>query len=198
LKEFWNQRYSEDGYAYGTAPNVYFREALDGLATGRLYLPGEGEGRNAVYAALNGWTVDAIDYSDAGKDKALALAMRAGVQINFSVADLADHIPAPGHFDAAALIFLHFPESLRTLIHRRTIEALKPGGVLILEAFSKKQLAHGTGGPKSTDLLYELDELRADFAGMEIMEERNMVTDVREGPYHDGTSDVLRMLLRKP
>jgi SAM-dependent methyltransferase len=197
VKDFWNQRYSETAYAYGTEPNEYFRVKLAERQPGRLYLPGDGEGRNAVHAAIRGWAVDAVDYSPAGREKALSLAAQRSVDISFTVADLATHLPPSGHYDAAALIFVHFPEVLRKTVHSRTVDALRPGGVLVVEAFAKGQLAYGTGGPKSPDLLYGIDELLADFPGTDILEAENLVADIHEGPYHDGPSDVIRLLLIK-
>lgn len=197
MQDFWDSRYGETEYAYGTQPNTWFRQALHGLTPGHLYLPGEGEGRNAAYAARLGWEVTAVDYSAAGKEKALRLAADSGVSFRYDMADLATFAPPAEHFDAAALIFLHLPTPLRALVHSRTVDALKSGAVLIVEAFAKEQLAYGTGGPKSEDMLYDMATLKEDFHGMEILAAERVDTELAEGPYHSGRSAVIRLLLRK-
>lgn len=197
MKEFWNQRYREPQYAYGTSPNMFFRMQLKSLSPGKLYLPGEGEGRNAVHAAREGWDVHAVDYSVEAKRKALALAAEADVSISYTVADVTCH-PAPAEsFNAAAAVFLHLPTEQRRLTHAAMEHSLKPGGTLILEAFAKEQLSRNTGGPKKSELLYATDELLQDFSRMEIVHQFTGEADVLEGRYHTGPSAVVRLVLRK-
>ena len=198
MKDFWDARYGEEQYAYGEQANTYFAASLEQLSPGRILLPGEGEGRNAVHAARAGWSVDAVDYSAAGKAKAEALAAAAGVALHYDVEDLADYIPEPAAYDAVALIFLHLPTQLRTVVHARRAQALRPGGTIIVEAFSTQQLAYEGGGPRNPDLLYTREQLRDDFRGLQVVEDTQLLTTLREGPYHDGRADVIRLLLRKP
>ncbi|MFZ1728634.1 MAG: class I SAM-dependent methyltransferase [Bacteroidota bacterium] len=198
MQEFWNQRYAAAEYAYGTEPNQFFKQQLRLLSPGRLFLPGEGEGRNAVYAARNGWSVHAVDYSEEGRKKALSLATQRGVSITYVVTDLADYEPQRDLFDAAALIFIHFPPQLRRIIHARAVDALKPGGILIIEAFAKEQLSRGTGGPRSEELLYSMDDLLGDLSGLEIIHQTSLATAILEGTFHNGESDILRIVARKP
>ena len=82
MKEFWNERYYENGYAYGEEANIFFKEELLKLKPGNILLPAEGEGRNAVFAAKQGWEVEAFDISDVGKEKAIQLARKNGVNIS--------------------------------------------------------------------------------------------------------------------
>ena len=141
MKQMWEERYGRDEYAYGEEPNAFFKACLDRLpAPGRLLLPGEGEGRNAVYAARQGWTVHAFDFSAAGREKALRLADRYGVHIDYEVADYETAHLEPESFDAVALIFTHMHERIRRTVHRKLVSALKPGGHLFLEAYSPEQL----------------------------------------------------------
>lgn len=197
MKEFWNERYAETDYAYGTRPNMFLSEQLRTLQPGRLYLPGDGEGRNAVFAAREGWSVDAVDFSEAGRQKALALAAVHGVGITYTVADLADYVPPAEHYDAAAIIFLHLPAPLRGPVHASIAQSLKPGGTLIIEVFGKEQLEHHTGGPRNPDLLYDPDELRGDFPGMDVLHQFTGEVHIEEGLYHSGLSSVVRFVLRK-
>ena len=194
MQEFWNQRYSEEEYAYGTRANSWFRHHLRGRTPGRILLPGEGEGRNAVHAARAGWDVTAWDYSEAGRDKALALAAAHGVRINYDVVDLSTAVPAAGRFDAVALVFVHLPPEQRRRLHTLCANALAPGGVLILEAFSQQQLRYESGGPRSEDLLYTLSDLREDVRDLRIVRAERRLRQLREGPYHAGTASVLRLL----
>jgi SAM-dependent methyltransferase len=197
MREFWNQRYGTEDYAYGTEPNRFFKQQLRLLSPGRLFLPAEGEGRNAVYAARHGWTVHAVDYSEEGRKKALALATKRGVSITYVVTDLTTYELPQGAFDAAALIFVHFPPELRRVLHTRAIEALKPGGVFMIEAFGTEQLKRDTGGPRSTELLYSMGDLLDDLSDLEILHQSSLVIDIQEGPFHSGESDIHRIVARK-
>jgi SAM-dependent methyltransferase len=105
MKEFWNQRYAEAGYVYGREPNAYIRRFIDDHEAGSILFPAEGEGRNAVYAAAKGWRVTAFDYSESAREKALALAVGAGLEIDYHLAD-AEEFPFPtGAYDAVGLCF---------------------------------------------------------------------------------------------
>ena len=198
MKDLWEQRYAADEYAYGEEPNAFFKACLDRLpAPGRLLLPGEGEGRNAVYAARRGWKIDAFDFSTAGRDKALRLAQRHGVHINYEVADYESARIEPEAYDAVALIFTHKPESIRRPVHRQLASALKPGGQLFLEAYSKDQLTYGTGGPPNEQFLYTLEDLREDFSELEIIELEKVEAEIYEGRYHTGLASVVRLFARR-
>lgn len=122
MQEFWNDRYSIGEMVYGTKPNEFFREQLKERNPGRLLLPAEGEGRNAVHAALEGWDVLAFDFSEAGRSKALQLADQRGVKIDYKLAEANQYAGEPESFDAIALIYAHFPPALRQDIHRKTIQ----------------------------------------------------------------------------
>jgi cyclopropane fatty-acyl-phospholipid synthase-like methyltransferase len=198
MKEMWDQRFAGKDYFYGTEPNVFFREKLDSLTPGRLLLPAEGEGRNAVYAARTGWTVDAFDYSREGMKKALQLASVHEVSINYHLADINRHDFGNRIYDAVALVYVHLDPVNRPLFHKRVLNSLKPGGFLILEAFSLKQINNSTGGPKSPEMLYTREILKADFEGQELtyLEEVTFRND--EGPGHSGVSDLVRLFMKKP
>jgi SAM-dependent methyltransferase len=198
MKNMWEERYGADEYAYGEEPNAFFKACLDRLpAPGRLLLPGEGEGRNAVYAARQGWKVDAFDFSTAGRKKALRLAERHGVHIEYEVADYETAHIEPKAYDAVALIFTHTHESIRRTVHRRLVPALKPGGRLFLEAYSQDQLTYGTGGPPNAQLLYALEDLREDFSDLEIVELEKVEAEIHEGRYHTGLASVVRLVARR-
>lgn len=197
--EFWDARFAEPGFAYGTEPNAFLAERLAGLAPGRLLLPGEGEGRNAVWAAERGWRVAALDASAVARDKALLLAAERGVSLDYRVGDLAELASAaPGGFDAIGLVFVHLEPPARTCFHRSLVGHLRPGGALILEGFSKLQLERDSGGPRSLALLYDATELAEDFRDLELEELSTRDVELVEGRYHRGLASVVRLVGRRP
>jgi SAM-dependent methyltransferase len=198
MKEFWNNRYKEESLAYGSLPNAFLKSQLDILPVpGHLLLPCEGEGRNAIYAALHGWRVDAFDYSNEAQQKALKWAIESQVNINFEVSDITEYIFEQEKYDVIAFIYAHFPEDLRIDAHHKAIESLKTGGKIILEAFNPRQLGKNSGGPKHADLLYTTEMLKRDFSSLEItyLEEKNVFLD--EGLYHHGQAEVIRLVAHK-
>lgn len=195
---FWDERYSGDDYAYGTEPNRWLVEHVERIAPGgRVLSLGEGEGRNAVWLAEHGFFVDAVDGSPVGLEKARRLAVLRGVRIDTVVEDLSRYQAAPSAYDALLLAFVHLPPALRVIVHAKGAVALKPGGVVILEAFTPRQLAFSSGGPKDPAALYEPDAIRADFPGVswDILEE--VETELDEGAHHRGRAAVLRGVGRR-
>lgn len=196
---FWDKRYSDDAYIYGTLPNRYFKDKLDAIPNpGRLLLLAEGEGRNAVYAAEKGWQVSAVDFSRTAQDKALKLAAARGVSIDYQVGNVQDYpFDSNGPWDAIGLIYAHFPSTLRSSIHQKCAAALAPNGTLILEAFNRNQMNRLSGGPKNIDLLYSKQHLEADFEGadgIQILELGEATVSLQEGLGHEGLGDVVRFL----
>jgi SAM-dependent methyltransferase len=198
MNPFWDKRYSTKNYAYGRKPNGFFSAQLDKSVPGRTLLPGEGEGRNAAYAALKGWSVDAFDQSSTAYSKAMALASEHGVRIHYKVCQLEDFQFLPNHYDLTGLIYFHLDGSEREYLHRKVYESLKPGGTLVLEAFHKEQLGKNTGGPKAVNMLYDEKSLSSDFASFKtlLLEKQNIVLD--EGPFHQGEASVIRFIGQKP
>jgi len=196
-KEFWDARYSQTVYVYGTQPNDYLKKFIDSRTPGKIFLPGEGEGRNAVYAALKGWDVVAVDLSTEGKRKAENLARENKVSITYRAGNLLDFPYQEDEFDAVALIFLHLPPEIRLLIHKQFIRSLKPGGFLLIEAFSKDQLGRPTGGPPSIELLYDRFLLNRDFRLLKILELYHTNEQLNEGPFHSGEAALVRLLAQK-
>ena len=200
--DLWNTRFSEPGYAYGETPNVYLAEQLEGLPPGTILFGAEGEGRNAVYAARQGWTAAAFDISEAGRNKALQLARKYGVEIDYRVGDLPELGFQPAQFDVVALIYAHFPPRVRGPYHRLLDTYLKPGGKLIFEAFGERHLSYRerdpkVGGPWDDRLLFSEEELRRDFADYAVEELEERERELHQGKYHNGVGSVLRFTGRK-
>lgn len=193
MKDFWNKRYSAFGYAYGTSPNEYFKSQIDKMRPGKLLLPAEGEGRNAVYAARKGWEVYAFDFSDEAKKKAMKLADDSGVTIHYKKSDFKNiHYPA-NSFDMIALIYAHFHAEVRKQYHQKLLEYLKPKGLLIVEGFAKEQIQRNSGGPRNVDVLFSAEELGDDFKSLQNIETKTLETNLSEGFYHQGMAMVVRL-----
>jgi cyclopropane fatty-acyl-phospholipid synthase-like methyltransferase len=198
MKDFWNERYAEDGFAYGTQPNAFLHSQIGLLSKGdSVLVVGDGEGRNGVWLAERGMQVLTVDYSEAGVAKANSLAIERGVKINTQLADLNEWDWPIDAFDAVVSVFLHFPSDNRTNLHHHMIEALKPGGLILMEAFNKDQLSYKSGGPPVEDMLYSKDILASDFNALEIELLEELITELDEGQYHSGPGAVVRLLGRK-
>lgn len=203
MKEFWNERYSEEGYEYGEEPNAFLRSIVEKESgSGRALCIGEGEGRNAVYLASKGYKVSACDVSEAAKEKALCLAGDRGVELDYEVGNALNSGFEESAYDLVVLIFAHFPPSLRREIHQKCVKWLKPGGKVVLEGFSKSHIAYNTkdpkvGGPKNADMLFSKEELLEDFNGLTpyLLEEKEVQLD--EGKYHVGLGHVIDLVAQK-
>ena len=195
---FWDERYSEDTWAYGCAPNDFLRQQAAGLPSGDALCLAEGQGRNGVHLAERGHRVTIQDLSPVGLERARQLAAERGVDLSCLCCDLNEFEPAAESVDLVVAIWMHLPADLRATVHRRALRALRPGGTLILEAYTPRQLGLGSGGPPSADLLIEPEQLRQEFPGLQwlVLEERRRW--IEEGPYHRGESAVVQACGRKP
>lgn len=198
MKKFWDERYAENEMVYGYNPNRFLAEQLDDLTKGKILLPAEGEGRNAVYAAKNDWQVAAFDFSAVAQQKALQWAAKNNVGINYEVSDLLQYNAEPNSADVIALIYVHMKPEVRYAFHQKVISWLKPGGKLILEAFNPNQINNQSGGPKEQDMLYSRIMLKTDFAeSMKIDYCGNVTLMLDEGSFHSGKADVVRLIATK-
>ncbi|MCK0159582.1 class I SAM-dependent methyltransferase [Allomuricauda sp. F6463D] len=200
--QMWNTRFGKEEYAYGTEPNQYLKKQLKHLKPGSILFPAEGEGRNAVYAALLKWQVSAFDISEAGKLKAIKLAEQKQVSIDYKIGELPQLDFQPSQFDAIALIYAHFPPNIRSRYHKLLSSYLKTGGVIIFEGFSKAHLEYKKnnpkiGGPGNLDYLFSIEELKSDFKDYEILELKQTTIELNEGDGHVGTGSVIRFVGKK-
>ena len=202
LRMMWDERYSEHGFAYGVEPNDFLAATLPTLNLPKdascLFLA-EGEGRNAVWAAEQGFQVVAVDSSTVGLEKAQTLARERGVSIQTEVADLGDYDFDVARWDCIVGIFCHLPPMIRQRVLAAIPEALKPGGVFVLEGYTPKQLEYKTGGPHASDLMYTSEILKTAFEGkLEIERNEELMREVVEGKYHSGLAAVVQCIARKP
>lgn len=194
----WDQRYSNETYAYGTEPNDFLVSQLDRLVPGRVLCLAEGEGRNAVWMAQQGFTVTAIDSSEVGLRKARKLAAQRGVSITTLHADLKDFEIGEMKWDLIVSIFAHLPADLRKSVHRRCVTGLRSGGSMLLEAYTPQQLKYKTGGPASDEMMLDSHSLRQELEGLEFMHLHECIREIHEGEFHQGKGAVVQMLARKP
>jgi len=198
----WDERYSNDEFAYGTEPNNYLKDQLQKLNPGTILFPAEGEGRNAVFAAQLGWNVLAFDISSEGKNKALQLAEINNVKIDYQVGELQTLDFQEEQFDAIALIYAHFPADIKSSIHKMLDKYLRKGGHIIFEAFSKNHLElvlknEKVGGPKDIGSLFSIDEITSDFQNYDIIELIETEIELNEGVFHNGIGSVIRFIGQK-
>lgn len=198
----WNDRYKEEEYAYGKDPNLFLKEQLDGCSPSTILFAAEGEGRNAVYAAANGWKVSAFDISAEGQKKALNLARQNDISIDYKVGYLEKLHYQPEQFKVIALIYAHFPAAIKSSYHQLLNTYLSVGGLVIFEAFSKDHLKYNTsnpkvGGPKDIDDLFSIAEIKSDFSNFEILLLEQKEIELSEGHFHNGTGSVIRFVGRK-
>lgn len=198
----WDDRYKDEAFAYGEAPNNYLKSQLEKLPAGKILFAAEGEGRNAVFAARLGWQAHAFDISEEGKNKALQLAEANNVAINYRLGELPELGYNEAEFDAVALVYAHFPAEIKSAYHKMLASYLKPGGVVIFEAFAKKHLEYVTknpavGGPKDIESLFSLEEVKADFVGFDFIGLQETEIELSEGVYHNGTGMVIHFVARK-
>jgi hypothetical protein len=202
MDQKWNDRYKDQEFAYGKVPNVFFREWLSKFKPGAILMPADGEGRNGVFAARLGWKVTSFDLSTEGRTKALLLAQEHGVAIDYIVGDFEQINFEKGAFDAIGLVYAHFSAEMKPIFHKKLDTYLKSGGLIVLEAFSKKQIDFKkqnpkVGGPDDVDMLYSTAEIITDFDNYEVLvlEEKEIVLE--EGKYHNGVGSVIRFVGRK-
>jgi 2-polyprenyl-3-methyl-5-hydroxy-6-metoxy-1,4-benzoquinol methylase len=198
----WNERYRDEAFAYGEEPNAYLKEQLVKLPIGTILFPAEGEGRNAVFAATLGWNVSAFDISQEGKNKAMLLAEKNKVTIDYQVGSLEELKFEEGQFDAIALIYAHFPAKIKSEYHKQFDRFLKKKGTLIFESFSKKHIDYvnaneQVGGPKDIDSLFSIEEIKADFPNYTFLELVEQEIELHEGLYHNGRGSVIRFVGQK-
>ncbi len=194
----WDDRYASDEYLFGTEPNDFLKASVAKLPQGRILCLADGEGRNGVFLAEQGYDVTSIDGSAVGLAKARGLAARRGVTITTHQADLFEYDPGEACWDGIVIIFFHMPPEKRKQVHAAVERALRPGGVLVHEAYTPKQLEFRTGGPPVAELLQTVAILTGDFPGLVLDHAAELERDVVEGKGHFGRASVVQLIAHKP
>ncbi len=192
----WDEKYDGAEYIYGTEPNTVLHDNFTAMPLGKVLCLAEGEGRNAVFLARQGYKVTAVDSSIIGLKKAEKLADENDCTIEIVHADLEDFDPGLKKWDGIVSIFCHIPLHIRKKLHKKIVHALKTNGVFLLEAYTAAQLAHGTGGPPTEDLMMSAELLREELNGLEFKQLQELERDVIEGSYHSGRGAVVQAIGR--
>src|SRR4028119_67819 len=194
----WDLRYSAEEYVYGTNPNNFLEANVSSIPKGKVLSLAEGEGRNAVFLAKQGYSVTAVDSSLVGLNKARKLAEENDVVVEFIHADLAEYDLGENKWDGIVSIFCPLPSSLRKELYKKVVAALKQNGVFLLEAYTPAQLKYGTGGGNSVDVMQSKESLSLELAGLKFKHLIELERDVVEGIYHTGIGAVVQALAFHP
>lgn len=195
----WNQRFAQEGYLFGQAPNQYLQQQAAHLRPGRALVVADGEGRNGVWLAGQGLAVDAFDFSPVALEKARALALDRGVQVHWVCSDWQHFDWQPEAWDNVVAIFIQFAAPAeREVLFARMHESLKPGGTLVIQGYGHEQLRYNTGGPGKLENLYDEALLLQAFAGYEVLDLRTYEAELAEGSGHHGRSALVGLTARKP
>lgn len=196
----WDARFAGKDYYYGEAPAEFLRRASAWLAPGaRVLSVADGEGRNSVWLAGQGFDVTAFDASPVALDKARALARRRGVRVEVHEAGTETWDWRPDAFDAVVAVFIQFaaPDQRRA-IFEGIARTLRPGGLALLHGFSLRQMANRSGGPRVPEQLWTLPLLREAFPGWQELAAADHDAVLDEGPGHRGPAALIDFVARKP
>jgi len=197
--DFWNERFQDKEYIYGEKANDFLTDNADLFKSGDAILSlGEGEGRNIVFLAELGYKTRGVDFSKIGRDKALKLAQKRNVEIDYDIADISAYSMGKNEWNSIISIFYPISENIRIPLFQKIKDALKPGGIFLLESYNKKQLDYNTGGPKDITHLLSLNELTEEFREFNIIQAQDTVRNIQEGNHHNGLSSVTQFIARKP
>jgi cyclopropane fatty-acyl-phospholipid synthase-like methyltransferase len=196
----WNQRFAGEDYVFGREPARFVvREAARLDPGARVLSVAEGEGRNAVWLAGQGFDVTAIEGAPNAVAKARRLATERGVSVDFRLADLEHWVWPEGAFDAVIAIFIQFARApLRDRIFAGMKRAVRPGGLILLHGFAPRQVDYGTGGPPNREQMYTEALLREAFAEFRILSLRDYDEEIDEGKGHSGRAALVDLVARKP
>jgi cyclopropane fatty-acyl-phospholipid synthase-like methyltransferase len=199
MREFWDERYAAEHYIFGTEPNKFLASQAHLLKPGQQVLAvADGEGRNSVWLARHGVDVLSVDFSPVAQEKAKRLAAENGVSIRFEQADLTNWVWGENRFDVIVAIFIQFvgPEG-RSQMFEGIKKALKPGGYLIMQGYTPKQVEYKTGGPPHVENMYTPELLQDSFGDFEILHLNEHEEVIDEGPGHSGHSALIDLVARK-
>ena len=195
----WNQRFAQEDFVFGEAPNAWLRDHAHHWQAGqRVLCVADGEGRNSVWLAQQGLRVEAFDISPVGVAKARSLAERRGVQVDYQVADCDGFAWPHAAYDGVAAIFVQFADpAMRARLFAKIVDSLAPGGVLVLQGYTPQQLVYRTGGPSQVENLYTVALLREAFGALELLTLSDYEAEVDEGAGHRGRSALIGLVARK-
>lgn len=196
-QEFWNKKFSRDGYLYGTKPNQFIKNSYGNFKKSQKVLClGEGEGRNAIFLAKIGYDVEAIDASDIGLNKLYEQSVLENVEVKTTCMDINMWQPEK-KYGAILFTFMHLEiEELKNLL-KKIESALKDKGFFVCEVFAKSQIEKNSGGPKDLELLYSVEDFSNNLKNLKIHKLEEVVVELDEGKGHQGEACVIRLIAQK-
>jgi SAM-dependent methyltransferase len=197
--EHWESRFSGPEYRFGTAPNEFLLAHAHLLPPkGKALAVADGEGRNGVWLAEQGLDVLSVDFSPKALAKAVALAKARGAALRTERADLVTWAWPTAAFDLVVAIFIQFgtPDQ-RAIVFAGIRQALKPGGLLLLQGYRPEQLAYKTGGPSQIENFYTRAMLTQAFGGFSDLEISEHDSMTQEGAGHAGMAALIDLVGRK-
>ncbi len=199
MASMWDERYSGEEYLFGTDPNAFLVSQQHLLRPGMSCLAvADGEGRNGVWLAQQGLQVLSVEASGVALEKAKQLAQARNVEIEFEQADLERWQWGENRFDVVAAIFIQFAgPALRAQMFDNIKRCLKPGGLLLLQGYTPRQLVYKTGGPPVAENMYTEALLQEHFADMTWLHFAEHDSTIQEGAGHYGMSALIDLVARK-
>jgi SAM-dependent methyltransferase len=192
----WDENYDTEEYIYGTSPNDFLKGHYKEIPKGKVLLLAEGEGRNAVFLAKQGFTVTAVDISSVGLKKAEKLARDNHVNIEVICADLETFDLGESKWDGIVSIYCHLPAEIRRSLYQRIERALKPSGVFFFEGYRPEQLKYKTGGPPVAAMMTSKETLMEELPNLEFSYIKELDRLVNEGTKHNGMGAVTQAIGR--
>ena len=197
--DFWNERYQTKDYLFGVEPNDFIRAVTPPAhQNAKAFAPADGEGRNGVFLAKQGYHVTSVDVSNLAVDKAQSLAAKHSVSINSHVGDIFEFPCPDNHYDIVVICFMHFLPDDHDRFMSLMKSCLKSGGMIIMEGYSKDQIDLASGGPKNEDMLFSRDGLTKNFSDFDILLMQETRRNLSEGPRHQGEAATIQLIARKP
>lgn len=193
---FWNGKFSKVDYFYGTKANEFLASKIELIKNKKkLLCLGEGEGRNAIFFAKNGFEVSAIDASDVGLAKLELRSKEENLNVKTFCMDL-NHWETSEKYDVIVASYLHMFKDEREELFKKIEDSLNPNAYFIAEFFSTKQLEFTSGGPKDLELLYTIEDFKNHFLSCKKELKEEIVT-LDEGIGHQGEACVIRVVIQK-
>jgi 2-polyprenyl-3-methyl-5-hydroxy-6-metoxy-1,4-benzoquinol methylase len=192
--EMWDERFDSEEYRYGKEANDFLKSNFQEITKGKVLCIGEGEGRNSVFLAKQGYIVTALDYSSTGLKKVEKLALENKVEVELIHADITKYNFEQNVWQGIVSIFCHIDEFSRKEVHKNCVTALSTNGVFLLEGYSPNQLKYATGGPKSLNLLMDLTDIKYELSGLEFLHSQEIEREILEGSLHKGMGSVIQII----
>jgi SAM-dependent methyltransferase len=193
-REDWNRRYAAADRVHSTPiPNRFLVAEVTDLAPGRALDVACGAGRNAVWLAQRGWRVTAVDFSEVGLAMARALAATSGVEVEWIEADVVTWTPPPRAYDLVCVLYLQLPAGERRTVLARAVDAVRPGGSLLVVGHDLLNLTEGWGGPTLADVLFTPDDIVREIGNLVVEKAERVRRPVEEdGVPHEAIDALVR------